>query len=245
MRISRSFWLKIIAMKLRHPILIKSAGLAASVVIRNWINTLHIRRDFRASGEHPTNPAQERFIYAFWHESILLATHFRTKVHVLISQHSDGELIAQACRHLGFGVVRGSTTRGGAAGLWDLLAVAKKTHLAMTPDGPKGPRRRAQLGTIFLASHTGLPIAPFGFGFSNAWRAKSWDRFAVPYPYSLVTCVGATPIHVPANLGLKELGFFRNLLEQRMLDATTEAEKWAAGEPRPGWSQRPGLAKAA
>jgi lysophospholipid acyltransferase (LPLAT)-like uncharacterized protein len=163
----------------------------------------------------------------------------------LISQHADGELIAQTCRHLRIGVVRGSTTRGGAAGLWDLLEAAKHTHLAITPDGPKGPRRRVQLGAIFLASQTGLPIVAAGVGFANAWRAKTWDRFAVPYPYSLATNVCAAPIHVPPALSLNDLAHYRNLVEERLQTATDEAERWALGQPRPGWARHPGLSAAA
>lgn len=225
-------------MKLRHPLLIKGLGLAGAWLIRGWMNSLSVRTDYQASGIHPTDPREERFIYLFWHETLLLATHFRTKIHVLISQHADGELIAQACRHLRIGVVRGSTTRGGVGGLWDLLAVAKRTHLAITPDGPKGPRRRVQPGAIFLASQTGLPIVPFGVGYAKAWRAKTWDRFAVPYPYSLATAVGAEPINVPPVLSLNELAHYRNLVEERLQSATDEAEHWALGQRRRGGAAR-------
>jgi lysophospholipid acyltransferase (LPLAT)-like uncharacterized protein len=231
-------------MKLRHPLLIKGLGLCGALLIRQWMNTLHVRVDYRACGDHPADPRKERFLYTFWHETLLLATHFRTKIHVLISQHADGELIAQMCRHLRIGVARGSTTRGGINGLWDLLAAAKHSHLAITPDGPKGPRRRVQPGAIFLASTTGLPIVPFGVGYAKAWRAKTWDRFAVPHPYSLATCVGASPIFVPPALDLKGIAHYRSLVEQRLLEATDEAERWATGQPRRGWARRPNLLQA-
>jgi lysophospholipid acyltransferase (LPLAT)-like uncharacterized protein len=232
-------------MKLRHPLLIKGVGLAGAWLIRAWMNTLVVRMDVRASGHHPADPRQERFLYLFWHETLLFATLFRTKVHVLSSQHADGELMAQICRHLRIGVVRGSTTRGGVGGLWDLLAAAKKTHLAITPDGPKGPRRRVQPGAIFLASQTGLPIVPFGIGYAQAWRARTWDGFAVPYPYSLATSVGAAPIHVPPDLRLNDLVYYRNLVEEQLLKATEEAERWAQGLPRRGLASASGLHAAA
>lgn len=232
-------------MKLRHPLLIKGLGLAGALFIRQWMNTLNVRMDFSASGPHPADPRRERFIYVFWHETLLLSTSFRTKIHVLISQHADGELIAQMCRHLRIGVVRGSTTRGGAAGVWELLAVAKRTHLGITPDGPRGPRRRVQLGAIFLASKTGLPIVPFGVGYAKAWRARTWDRFAVPYPYSLATCVVAAPIVVPPDLSLNDLAHYRALVEDRLTVATDEAERWALGQRRRGSASHPGLSTAA
>ena len=232
-------------MKLRHPLLIKGAGLAGAFLIRHWMDSLIVRMDQRASGPHQADPRRERFIYLFWHETLLFAAMFRTKVHVLSSLHADGELMTQICRHLRIGVIRGSSTRGGVGGLWDLLAAAKETHLAITPDGPKGPRRRVKPGVIFLASQTGLPIVPFGIGYANAWRARSWDRFAVPYPYSLATAMGATPIHVPPALSLSELAHFRNLVEERLQTATEEAERWALGQRRRGSVQHPGLSVAA
>jgi lysophospholipid acyltransferase (LPLAT)-like uncharacterized protein len=232
-------------MKLRHPLLIKGLGLGGALLIRQWMNTLDTHIDLRASGRHPVDPRQERYLYAFWHETLLFATLFRIKVCTLISKHADGELIAQVCRHLRIGVVRGSTTNGGIGGLWDLLAAAKHSHLAITPDGPKGPRRRVQLGTIFLASKTGLPIVPFGVGFAKAWRAKTWDRFAVPYPFSFATCVGAAPIGVPPDLSLNDLAHYRSLVETRLQAATDEAERWANGQPRCGSARRSDLPAAA
>jgi lysophospholipid acyltransferase (LPLAT)-like uncharacterized protein len=130
-------------------------------------------------------------------------------------------------------------------GLWDLLRVARKTHLAITPDGPKGPRRRVQPGAIFLASQTGLPIAPFGVGYARAWRARTWDRFAIPHPYSLATAVGVAPIHVPPDVNLTGVAHYRNLVEQQLLAATDEAERWALGQRRRGQVAHPGLPAAA
>jgi lysophospholipid acyltransferase (LPLAT)-like uncharacterized protein len=226
------------AMKLRHPVMLRGLGLVGALVLRQWMNTLALRVDMRASGEHPTDPRRQRFLYAFWHEALLVATCFHSRVHIMISQHADGELITQVCRHLRIGVARGSTTRGGSAAVWEMLAAARHSHLAMTPDGPRGPRRRVQPGTLYLASQSGLPIVPFGVGFARAWRARSWDRMAVPFPYSRVTCVAAEPMHVPAGLDARALAHFRALLQERLLQATDEAERWATGTPRRGWACR-------
>jgi lysophospholipid acyltransferase (LPLAT)-like uncharacterized protein len=232
-------------MKLRHPLLIKGLGLLGALAIRQWMGTLDIRFDLAASGRQPIDPRETRYVYAFWHETLLLATVVRTKVCVLISNHADGEFIAQVCRHLRIGVVRGSTTNGGVGGLWDLLAAARHSHLAMTPDGPKGPRRRVQLGTIFLASKTGLPIVPFGVGFAKAWRARTWDQFAVPIPYSRATLVGAVPVCVPPTLEINDLAHYRDLVQERLQAATDEAERWALGQPRRDRVRHPGLPTAA
>jgi lysophospholipid acyltransferase (LPLAT)-like uncharacterized protein len=201
--------------------------------LRLWLKTLRVRIACADTRKHPADPVEQRYIYAFWHEALLAPAVVRAKVHVLISHHMDGQVIAEICRHLGIGVVRGSTKRGGGEALLQLLARSQDTHLVMTPDGPRGPRRRVQLGTIFLASRSGLPIVPLGVGYAHAWRAGSWDRLAVPWPGSIVTGVILAPIVVPPDLDREALEHYRCLLEERLLTATETAEKWAATSPIP------------
>ncbi|MCS6849638.1 MAG: lysophospholipid acyltransferase family protein [Gemmataceae bacterium] len=215
-------------MKLRHPFLIRSAALVGAWVIRAWLGTVHIRVCNLDGDAHPADARRQRYIYAFWHESVLAPALLRTRVHVLISQHADGELIARICRHLGHGVVRGSSTRGGSLGLLQLLKRSRRSHLMVTPDGPRGPRRRFQLGAVYLASRSQLPIVPVGVGFSDAWRARSWDRFAIPKPYSVVCGVIGPAIRVPADCSRTELEDYRRESEARLRQATEAAEDWAA-----------------
>jgi lysophospholipid acyltransferase (LPLAT)-like uncharacterized protein len=226
-------------MKLRNPWLIKLAGLLASWLIRLWMGTLRYQVANLGDDEHPADVRARRFLYAFWHEAMLFPTAFRAKVHILISHHADGELIAQTCRHLGAKVVRGSSNRGGAQALLQLFTISKSTHLLVTPDGPRGPRRRVQLGLIFLASHTGLPVIPCGVAYRQAWRARSWDRFAVPRPGTTAYGVFGAAVVVPAKLDRKGLEKHRDLVEQRMLEVTAAAERWARGGPRPAPSPHP------
>jgi lysophospholipid acyltransferase (LPLAT)-like uncharacterized protein len=220
-------------MKLRSPWLIRPLAFLGACLIRCWMGTLRYRLFFADGVKHPTDPRHGRYLYAFWHESILVPTVVTTHIRVLISQHADGELIAQVCRFLGFGVVRGSTTRGGSAALLDLYRQSRDAHLAVTPDGPRGPRRRVQPGLIYLASVTGLPIVVAGVGFSRAWRARSWDRFAVPLPWSTVTSVVPPAIHVPPRINRSQLEHYLRLVEEQFLSVTAAAERWAQGGPRP------------
>src|SRR5579885_1739211 len=135
------------AMKIRHPGLIKALGLLVAWLVRLWIGTVRYRyRPLGANLDPHRRGLQGRYIYAFWHENLLLpAYHYgRPDIWVLISQHADGELIAQTCQHLGFRVVRGSTTRdgrsrGGVEAVRQMVRLAQKGHLAFTPDGPRGP----------------------------------------------------------------------------------------------------------
>ena len=183
-------------MKLRNPWLIRVAAALAALLIRAWMATIRVRIVNRDDTLHPANADENRFIYAFWHESLLAPVKFKARVRVLISKHADGELIAQACHYLGFGVVRGSTTRGGGQALVELWHCREQSHLVFTPDGPRGPRRRVQPGMIIMAAHSGLPIVPVGIGFTGSWRARSWDRFVVPKPFSTCFYVAARGVLV-------------------------------------------------
>jgi hypothetical protein len=126
-----------------------------------------------------------------------------------------------------------------------LIRCEQSAHLAITPDGPRGPRRQVQLGVVLLASCTGLPIVPVGIGYSRAWRARSWDRFAVPQPFSTVTGVVQPPIVVPPNLDKEGLEAHRQLVEARLLEATHSAEYASGGRDAPPASPDPTKSAAA
>src|SRR5439155_1822339 len=119
------------------------------------------------------------------------------------------QLITETIRHLCFGMLRGSTTRCRVEALRRMMKICKKAHIAVTPDGPRGPRRRVQLGIIHLAARTGLPIVAAGIAYDRPWRLRSWDRFAVPKPWSRSTCVLAPPIIVPASADREQLEEYR------------------------------------
>jgi lysophospholipid acyltransferase (LPLAT)-like uncharacterized protein len=219
-------------MKIRKPWLIKAAGFSAAWALRLWLGTLSYRYRPLGPNVDPKRPeCRGRYIYAFWHEGLLLpAYHYgRTRVHVLISEHADGQLIAEVCRHLGFPTVRGSPKRGAVKATRQMVKLAQTAHLAITPDGPRGPRREVQPGLVYLAARTSLPIVPAGFAYDRPWRARSWDRFAMPRPWSRATCVTGEPIRVPAAVSREELEDYRRQVEVELLRVTEAAERLAAG----------------
>lgn len=222
-------------MKLRNPSLIRLVAFLASWLVRVWLGTLRYRFLFMDGKVHPTNTRTDpgRWIYSFWHETLPILTHYTGRIHVLISQHADGELIARLIQHLGFRVIRGSTTRGGATALLQMMERSADGHLAITPDGPRGPRRYLQPGAIFLASATGKPILPAGVACDRAWRLKSWDRMWLPKPWSTTFLVVGKPIYIPAGLDRAGIEHYRALVEEAMRQMTDAAEKWANGEGRP------------
>jgi len=141
-------------------------------------------------------------VFAFWHRALLVCAHrFRGKqIAILISPSFDGELIARTVRLLGFRVVRGSSSRGGAAGLRQMQAAYAEGHIcAVTADGPRGPMYVAKPGAALLAQSVvpgGTWVGCFHAVPQRRWELKSWDRFMIPKPFSKV--VIAWPKHIPA-----------------------------------------------
>ncbi|MFO0880022.1 MAG: lysophospholipid acyltransferase family protein [Gemmataceae bacterium] len=219
-------------MKIRHPLLIQGVGFAANWLIRAWIGSLRYRVFTPDQALLPASSGEQRFIYTFWHETLLMPAlaYSQTRTRVLISEHADGEMIAQTCRHLGLGVVRGSTTRGGARALREILQTKRRTHLVVTPDGPRGPRRQFQPGAIFLAARTGLPLVPVGFAYHSCWRLRSWDRFALPCPLSPAVGVLGAPLLVPPELGRQEIELWRQKAQAGMDEVMARAEQQATKE---------------
>lgn len=213
-------------MKIRHPLLIKAIGWVGAWLIRVWVGTLRYRYYPLGLNVDPWRPGLNSwYIYAFWHENMLLLAYQygRPDIWVLISQHADGQMIADTCRHLHFNLVRGSTTRGGVEAVRRMLKAGRAAHLAITPDGPRGPRRQVQPGLVYLAARTGLAIVPVGIGYDRPWRLNSWDRFALPRPFSRAVTVTADPISIPPDADKDQLEAFRQRVEAALSEATQRA----------------------
>jgi lysophospholipid acyltransferase (LPLAT)-like uncharacterized protein len=217
-------------MKIQHPLLIHAVGVTGAWLVRRVLSTVpfHFRYADPTVNPEIARRTGQRYIYAFFHEMMLFPAYYWPwrEMHILISDHRDGELITEVATRLGFSVVRGSTTRNGARALREMTQLGEGSHLCFTPDGPRGPRRHIHLGMIFAASRLGLPITCGGMAFQRPWRAKSWDRFAVPRPFHPAACVAALPVIVPRDADRETLEDCRLEVERRMNQATLEAEEW-------------------
>ncbi len=117
---------------------------------------------------------------------------------MLVSQHRDGEIISRLLLDLGYSVARGSSTRGGVAGLREMIRIGREGGtLGFSPDGPRGPRRRCKPGVVQAAGETGLAIVPVGVSATRRWRLNSWDRFMIPKPGARVYVSYGSPIRIP------------------------------------------------
>ncbi len=228
-------------MKLTTPLAIGSWSLVTTAAIRQWMHTLDYQVDYGDPEVDPVHPAfRGAKIYVFWHENILMPLFLRghSNISMLLSRHADANVLDRVARMMGFGVVRGSTFRGGSAALRELAERAATGSLTITPDGPRGPRRRLAAGCVFLASTLGIPIVAMGLGYDRPWRAGTWDRFAIPRPFSRARGVVSRAIRIPPELDRDGIERHRQGIERLLTHLSTEAETWAnAGTRRPG--QRP------
>jgi len=169
---------------------------------------------------------QKRFagpvILCFWHNRILgITVSFlrrypaeRRGVTVLTSPSRDGEILAQCVRNLGMEAVRGSSSRRGSQALRELVSIIEKGgDIAITPDGPRGPRYSLGPGAILLSQTTGTPLLPMHAKFSRCVRLKSWDGFIIPLPFSTISVSLSEPITVPKDSDANAFEQYRVQLE--------------------------------
>jgi lysophospholipid acyltransferase (LPLAT)-like uncharacterized protein len=168
---------------------------------------------WRLAGEEHFAPHRDGqpAVAAFWHERLpMMVMLWRmaaasaagrragTGMRILVSAHRDGQLVGAALRRFGVGVVLGSTTRGGAAGVRRVLAlIAAGNHLAITPDGPRGPARVAALGVAQIAALSGAPVLPCAAQTTRRLVLNSWDRMVIPRPFGRGVIVCGPTIAVP------------------------------------------------
>ncbi len=171
----------------------------ASWLIRILAATLRYT-DVCEPGAAPAAPDTSD-IWPFWHRCLLpSACRFkgRQRATLLVSPSFDGELIARTIERLGFLTARGSSSRGGMAGLRALARGIEAGSPAVFPaDGPRGPRYQLKPGTIKLAQLTGKPVCPFYVLPQRAWVLNSWDGFLIPKPFSRVAIGWARPVSIP------------------------------------------------
>lgn len=178
-----------------------------------------------------------------WHDQLLPLVHvLRNRGLVaLVSEHADGEFLARALERYGFGTVRGSSTRGGARGLRELLRATREGRgLALTPDGPRGPRHRFKEGALMAAQLSELPVLPVAGAASSAWRFGSWDRFMLPRPFSSVRVVCGPPTPVPRTADRDGRRRLARELEDLLEELTIRAARGVGTEAPSGDEVAPG-----
>lgn len=187
-------------------------------LIRIWFATCRIRvhgHEHRSA----TLDAGKTIVASFWHYTMLFVFYQlrRESAVVMVSASRDGEYIARLARALGFSTARGSRNNRGMQALKDLLKHAGAgENTAIVADGSQGPPRVAQPGAILVASRTGVPVLPMAWSASSYIATSSWDRTAIPKPFSRVDYLYGEPLYVPPNLKAEGIEEYRLELENRL-----------------------------
>jgi len=176
-----------------------------------------------------------RLIFCFWHSRLLMmpyATYGKRPFDVMISSHRDGKFIARAVRHLGIGVVFGSSSRRPALALREAAQRCRDgVCLCITPDGPRGPRGRAAPGAVVIAELAGAVMVPVAYATSRRCLLGSWDRFHLPLPIGRGVFVVGKEIEVPRRLDEAERERLRRKLEADISQVTDEADRLMGHAP--------------
>jgi lysophospholipid acyltransferase (LPLAT)-like uncharacterized protein len=152
-----------------------------------------------------TNPPAHGLIWMFWHNRMLIVpalysryTRKFRQAAVLTSASRDGAMLAAVMRRFGLSAVRGSSSRRGAQAMIECRRLLKQNfYIGITPDGPRGPIYSMQPGVVQLARLCAVPVMPVLVEYEKAWRLKSWDRFFIPKPFSVVRVRFLPFVHVP------------------------------------------------
>jgi lysophospholipid acyltransferase (LPLAT)-like uncharacterized protein len=216
---------------LRHELQFRVVGRLGAGLVRALHATWRVRVLDPSGIRSGIRRGKRQAIVAFWHRHLLtmLAHHRGFKVCVPVSEHRDGEYAAQVMARFGLASVRGSTTRGSINLLKGLLrAIEEGWSLGITPDGPRGPAFSVQPGFALLARRSGLPVHPVGVAADHPVVLSSWDRFAIPKPFSRVVIAFGPPLD-PGDFG--DPAALCPVLERRLQETTARA--WSALGPKP------------
>lgn len=168
-------------------------------------------------------------IYSFWHDRIFAGTYFfrNRGIVVITSQSKDGEYIARFIKRLGYGAIRGSSTRGGTKALVEMIRGMKQgLPMAFSLDGPKGPRYKAKAGAPLLAKKTGNPMMPFVVECRHFYRLNSWDRMQIPCPFTKVRVIIAEPIYVSHDANDTDLQNSLSQLQLSLDELVSRGKEW-------------------
>ena len=173
----------------------------------------------------------KNIIFALWHEHLWFPLyHLRTRDCVtLASESRDGEYIAGVLDRMQWETVRGSTSRGGTRSLLRLIKKLRQgKEVAITTDGPTGPRREVKPGIYYLAKKTDSVIIPLGVAFQKKKRFNSWDRFQLPAPFTKAVLVYGAGIEV-AEDNADDVDYYQQLIKEKINETITEAEDILGG----------------
>ena len=177
----------------------------------------------------------KKFLLCFWHGRLLMMPYcwdMTKPIHMMISMHRDGRFLSDTVSHLGIKTIIGSSSKGGATALRAMVKTVKAgDYVGLTPDGPRGPRMRAQEGIITIARLANVPIIPIGYASTNSKVLGSWDRFIAALPFGRGVFVWGEPIEVPNTNDKLVLEKTRQEVEDAINAVSNEADYLCGLDP--------------
>ena len=209
---------------LRHELWVKIATRLAAAYIRLVFRTT---RWVLFNGQTPADLVDNSkgFIVSFWHQRLFMAVCgwvYPSPFSMIISSHGDGQLIAKTVQRFGILWIAGSSSRGGAQALKAAIRCLKAGEVVgITPDGPRGPKFKAQSGVIAMAQMSDVPIVPFTYAMTHEITLKTWDEFKLPLPFGKGVILWGKPIHMMKEMGMQDC---QKALEGEMMALQQEAD---------------------
>lgn len=185
----------------------------------------------------PYNPDREsECIYSVWHDLLLFPLFINRprSIAAVVGRHRDGDYVSNILKALKLKAIRGSSSRGGTEAILQAVEEVKDHSLVITPDGPRGPRRKLKQGCVFIAAQTGIPVVATAFSASRSWKPMgSWTDLVIPKPFSKVYAVTSEPFYVPKNSTREEIAAVMDLIQAEMDRLNLIAEALGSGNRIP------------
>lgn len=153
------------------------------------------------------NSKNQNYVLAFWHGTMILPwyLHGAPKFAALTSKSKDGDILAKILKKWKYNVVRGSSSTDGDVALEIMIDYAKnKYSIAITPDGPRGPKQKFKAGAVITAKKTGIPLVLVGVAFKRKKILNNWDKFEIPYFFTKAKVIYSEPVYVDSKLSYEE-----------------------------------------
>jgi lysophospholipid acyltransferase (LPLAT)-like uncharacterized protein len=182
------------------PVIARFVMRLFSSTFRWFVYNENIVKEIKETGKN--------IIFCFWHgkQFVLVYSHRNRNVYIMTSLSSDGDLQSKILQGFGYQVVRGSSSKGGAKALVEMIRQIENGYdVAFAVDGPRGPIYKAKPGPIFLASKTNRVIIPVASSAKDFWiLKKAWDQYLIPKPFTKVAVMYGKPIEVSKNDNIDE-----------------------------------------
>jgi hypothetical protein len=204
------------------------------VAFRAIFRTVRVKQHFSSPETSPFIPAgDQKFLYCMWHDALVLpvfAAH-QPSTTALVGQHNDGSYVSNILAAVGIPSVRGSSSKGGARAVKQLIEATNDRHVVMTSDGPRGPEHQVKDGLAYIASRSGKPVLPATFGCSRQWYFQgSWTDLIIPSLFAKLHIIIGEPIFIPAKAKRGELAEYTARIQAEMDRLDKLAKQLALGQ---------------